>query len=207
MNKIRCVVFDVGGVLVELTGAQELLKLTGEKYRSEAALGEAWIRSPVVRSYESGRCSRRAFARKIVDELELPIAADQFIERFSSWANGLFPGAKQLLEQVKRNYPIACLSNTNELHWPHQRDADYLNNIFDNMFLSYQMGMVKPDQEIYLSMIDLLGFPPGQILFIDDNQVNIDAAYNVGLQACRAKGIDQLQSVLLDYNCIDGRFT
>ena len=121
---------------------------------------------------------------------------------FADWPNGLLPGAKEMLECVKKKYSIACLSNTNALHWQNQKDADYLNVIFDTMFLSYQMGLVKPDANIYMSMIDHLSCSAHEILFIDDNQINIDGARNVGITAHRAKGIKEVTNVLSSHGCI-----
>jgi len=194
--EIVCVVFDVGGVLVELTGAARLLEWTEPKYRTESELYEAWICSPAVQHFECGHCSAKDFSAAIVREFELPVSDEVFIDEFEKWPNGLFKGAKPLLERVKGVIPIACLSNTNDVHWPNQKDAEYLNDIFDHMFLSYQMGMVKPDQRIFTSMIDALDVPPHQILFLDDNQICVDAGKRAGLTSHLAKGIDQVGRIL-----------
>ena len=54
MTEIKYVVFDVGGVLVELTGAAKLIEWTGSKYKTESELHDAWIRSPAVQWLECG---------------------------------------------------------------------------------------------------------------------------------------------------------
>ena len=195
-------VFDVGGVLVELTGAAKLIEWTGSKYKTESELHDAWIRSPAVQCFERGHCSSKEFSSLIVKELDLPVSGKVFIDEFKKWPNGLFDGSKSLLEQVKTILPIACLSNTNELHWPNQKDAEYLNNIFDQMFLSYQMEMVKPDQEIFDCMIDLIGLPPQHILFLDDNQINVDAGNRAGLTSHLSRGYDEVRHALEKFGCI-----
>ena len=205
VQNIKQIVFDVGGVLVELTGGARLIELTANRYQNEAELHEAWICSPAVQLFERGQCNADAFAAAIVSELALPISKQQFIQEFTSWANGLLPGAKDLLEQLKQSYPIACLSNTNVIHWPHQKDSEYLNRIFDQMFLSYEMGMVKPHTEIYHAMIEHLDVAPENILFLDDNQINVDAARTAGLHAELARGIGEARTVLKNYGLIPGR--
>ena len=64
------------------------------------------------------------------------------------------------------------------------------------MFLSYEMGMVKPDAEIYTTMIANIGLPAEQILFIDDNQINVTGALQTGLTAKQARGFNEVKAVL-----------
>ena len=202
MASIKFVVFDVGGVLVELRGGSILMNWTHPVYSTEAELHKAWILSESVRQFERGELSAETFAAQLVKEFLLPASPAEFLEEFVRWPNGLFPGAKEMLSTVKKGYSIACLSNTNVLHWLNQKDADYLNSIFDTMFLSYEMGMVKPDRDIYDEMIKQLQCDPDEVLFIDDNQVNIDGARHAGVIAHLAKGVDQVSGVLQDHGCL-----
>lgn len=54
---------------------------------------------------------------------------------------------------------------------------------FDNLYLSYQMHLMKPDDEIYIKMIKDLGVSSSSIYFFDDSQVNVDAAKKLGINA------------------------
>ncbi len=200
MSEIKYVVFDVGGVLVELVGANKFIEWTKNQYKHEYEFYEAWIRSPAVRQFERGHCTKEFFVDTVIEEMQLPVSAVQFTEEFQSWPNGLLDGIADLLKQVKTKLPIACLSNTNELHWPNQKDADFLNTIFDQMFLSYQMGMVKPDQEIYAAMIEQIGLPASQILFLDDNKINVEGAAKAGLVARQVRGYQEVKMILGQFN-------
>ena len=202
MNQIKYVIFDVGGVLVELTGADKFIEWTNHKYQHEYEFYQAWITSPAVQQFERGHCSKEYFVNAIIREMQLPVGANEFVEEFQSWPNGLLDGIAELLIEVKNRFPIACLSNTNELHWPNQKDVDFMNTIFDRMFLSYQMGMVKPDREIYTAVVEALDLLPQQILFIDDNQINIDGAAGAGITARLARGYPEVKAVLSEFNCI-----
>ncbi len=196
LDHIEYIVFDVGGVLVELTGAATLFEWTGDRFGSEAELYEAWICSPAVQEFERGHCSVDKFSKAVVNELGLPVTPSEFIDEFVRWPNGLLEGAASLLDQLKEFHRVACLSNTNELHWMNQKDAGYLNTVFDQMFLSYRMGMVKPDLEIFDSMIEQIRVPPHRVLFLDDNQINVDAAKQSGLHAHRVLGVGETRVVL-----------
>ena len=187
---------------MEITGAAKLIEWTGSRFKTESELYDAWIRSPAVQHFERGHCSKKEFSSCIVSEFHLPVSEEAFIKEFIAWPNGLLTGAKSLLQQVKKKFPVACLSNTNEMHWPTQKDADFLHNIFDQMFLSYQLGMVKPDQEIYRHMIHSIGIPAQHILFLDDNQINVDGATQLGLTSCLTKGVEEARFVLEKFGCI-----
>jgi putative hydrolase of the HAD superfamily len=67
---------------------------------------------------------------------------------------------------------------------------------FHSYYASHMVGFVKPDKAIYQHVIDSLQVAPQSILFIDDNQVNIDTANALGMQAFRVKGIEEARRVL-----------
>ena len=183
---IRCVVFDLGGVLVELGGVRDFGDLINEP--DDAEVWARWLRSPWVRDYERGRCSTEAFARGMVEEFALPGSPSEFIERFRAWPRGLMGGAKELVEGLTSRVRVACLSNTNELHWNHQSEAFELAVLFPTRFLSHELGLIKPDREVYDHVVGALSVPADAVLFFDDNQLNVDAARDTGLRAERVQG-------------------
>ena len=197
------IIFDVGGVLVELVGGEKMMEWTAGRYASMPEMYHDWIMCPAVKQFERGHCSSDAFSEEIVRDLDLPVSPAEFLEEFMKWPNGLLPGIRETLESVKQSYSIACLSNTNSAHWYSQRDTEFLNNIFDNMFLSFQMGMVKPDDEIYRETVRRLGINAEKILFLEDNRVNVEAAARCGINAELALGTEQVRDVLTRYGCID----
>lgn len=189
----RVVVFDLGGLIVELAGVPEF----GEWTRlDEEEVWARWLRSPAVRSYESGRSSTERFARDVVREFELSIEPGRFLERFERWPRGLLPGARELVREVRATHRVACLSNSNPLHWPRFRDELGLLGEFDALFSSHELGCVKPDREIFERVVRELRAPPGSVLFLDDNEINVRGGREAGLRAERARGPAEARSVL-----------
>jgi len=183
---IRCVVFDLGGVLVELGGVREFGDMIGEP--DDSLVWSRWLESPWVREYERGRCTTDAFADGLVQEFGLGCTPAEFLDRFRAWPKGLIGGATELVERVSRELPVACLSNTNALHWEHQADAFRLADLFPTRFLSHELDLIKPDREIYEHVVEALALPAESILFLDDNQPNVEAARAAGLRAERTIG-------------------
>lgn len=196
--EIDAVLFDMGGVLVELGPLDELLgdTMDGEEFWPR------WLASPSVRGLESGRCSVEEFARGLVDELELTITADDVIERFAAFPRGLYPGTVDLVASVPESITTGVLSNTNPLHWDHQVDGAAIRDLCQHAFLSYLLGAVKPDREIYDLVAAELAIEPARILFLDDNQINVDGARAAGWQAEVAKGPAEAAKALARHGII-----
>src|SRR5262249_2165590 len=94
-NNIRVVLFDVGGVLVELSGLT-LLQSWLENRMTEDQIYTFWLTSPVVRAFETGNLPAASFAERLVAELKLPVNGDEFLSAFCGWMHGVFPEAVDL---------------------------------------------------------------------------------------------------------------
>ena len=144
----KIILFDLGGVLVELTGVPVLLQWTKHRY-DEESLWEAWLNSPAVRSFEKGCSTAEQFADGLIKEMDLPVDRAEFIHRFREWPKGLFPGVPSLLEKLKATYTLACLSNSNVLHWPILMKNMGLENMFQYHFASHLIHKLKPYRESF----------------------------------------------------------
>lgn len=183
---IDVVLFDLGGVLIELGGSAELGRLVGEP--SEEELWRRWLGCPWVRSFERGHCDPEAFSAGMVESWGLDLSPDAFLELFTAWPKGFYPGARELVDSLAGRTRAACLSNTNALHTKLEWSGTGVADLFETCFFSHEMGHVKPDREAFEFAIASLGCAPASILFLDDNQINVDAARRVGLRAEMTRG-------------------
>ena len=159
------ILFDLGGVLIELAGVERMLEWCPELGTTEE-LWRRWLRSPAVRRYETGAASSEEFAREIVREFDLPVTAETFIAAFEFWPRALYPGVADLLAGLAPHYRLASVSNTNALHWARFRHDWSLDACFHHNFPSYQVGKLKPDADYFdqhASSVEL--WSPGSPLF------------------------------------------
>lgn len=77
-----------------------------------------------------------------------------------------------------------------------EREFAWIGN-FDVLVWSYQLGIAKPDPAIYRHTLEKLGVTPDEALFIDDKQVNIDAALALGMRGMLFTTVDKLRSDLV----------
>jgi putative hydrolase of the HAD superfamily len=150
--------------------------------------------SPWVRRFERGKCPPAEFAAGAVEELSLAVSPDEFLAEFASWDRGPLPGALELLEALAPVCRLACLSNNNEIHWSRLRGT--FQRWFERCYLSHEIGMVKPDPEVFQHVISDLGCPAGKILFLDDNPECVETAVQSGMKAAQARGVEGAREAL-----------
>jgi putative hydrolase of the HAD superfamily len=193
-NAVEFVLFYLGGVLIELGGVATLQEMAG--IASDDDVWHRWLASPWVRRFETGRCSAVEFSVGVVAEWQLDLPPERFLEVFRDWPIGPYPGAQDLVDEVQRSVPVGCLSNTNSMHWEHQSAMWPLLDGFDRTFLSFELGLVKPDVDIFQAVADQLPVDRARVLFLDDVALNTDAARNFGFRSEQVRGPEECRTVL-----------
>lgn len=187
--------FDRGGVIVELAG-RPAFRAWLPQSMSDEEIWERWIRSPAVRSFESGNSSAEAFASGVIAEFGLAVEPHSFLAEFEQWARAPFPGALDLLDQLRGRFQLACFSNTNAMHWPRFLGEMGLGEAFHAHFASHELGVLKPDREAYELVVRALGCPAERVLFLDDVAINVEGARDAGLAAHRVQGPEGARTLL-----------
>jgi putative hydrolase of the HAD superfamily len=200
-SDIHVVLFDVGGVLVELSGVEVMLGWLGQSMTTEE-MWRRWLRSEPVRQFETGRIEAAEFATRVTQEFDLPVDPQRFLESFTRWPTGLYPGTLEMLERIPSTYQRALLSNSNSLHWPRVLGEMQLGSVFDHHFVSHLTGRIKPDADAFEHVAATLGCAPARVLFLDDNSLNVEAARQVGMQSVRVQGALEAQRALTDFGII-----
>lgn len=184
---IRNIIFDLGGVLLNinpLLSLDEFAKLSG---LSQAELRNRLEQEKIFEKFDTGNISPTEFRSGLCQIMNKQIN-DSEIDR--AWNKLLldFPAQRvHLLQELKKNYHIFLLSNTNMIHfWHyshvfHQTYDTKLTDLFDKLFLSYEIGMHKPDAGIYDYVIQTALLQPSECVFIDDSFINIEAAEKLGI--------------------------
>lgn len=191
-DDIRIILFDIGGVLLELNNP---VTTFGVDF-GEAEFHRRWLMSPSVRNFESGGSTAQEFAESVRAELQLPYDAATFLDRFNAWPGRLFTYAIELVRRIDDQYVCAILSNTNALHWQSFGIDEAFAGRFDRQFLSYETGLLKPDDEAFAHVVDEYRCRPEQILYFDDNPLNVAAADRLGIRAVQSREEASLTAAL-----------
>jgi len=184
--------FDLGGVLVENTGAAGLAAMLPSPLEP-GELWRRWLGSPAVRAFERGLIAPEDFAAAFIDEWQLALEPAAFLEAFAGWPRGLYEGAEALLRELRGRHRLACLSNTNPLHW---RRLTPLKALLDACFVSHETGFVKPDREAFAHALERLGAAPQDVCFFDDLLPNVSAARGMGIRAFQVGSFAAIEPIL-----------
>ena len=196
MKDIKNIVFDLGGVIVDLdipSSIKAFAKLgivpqgiTLEKL-SRGGIPKDWEMREMMHAMDIGDMSASEFVGLMLKAAKPGTTEQDIVEAF----NRIIRLPRHRLEWLKRlreHYRVFLLSNIGELHWAetsrvaHSLGID-IEECFDEVFLSYQLRMVKPDPRIFQHLIEATGIVPEETLYIDDLPDNIRAGQAVGLQA------------------------
>src|SRR5207237_492779 len=107
------------------------------------------------------------------------------------------PGAAELLDSLRSRYRIAALSNSNELHWDRNTNEMGITSLFEIAISSHEVGVCKPDPEIYLTALERLRVPPQAVMFFDDVDANVAAASDLGMRAFQVDGVEGVRERLV----------
>jgi len=186
---IKNIVFDLGGVLVGLNRNACTDAFSKIGFDSFGDILNDYIQGGFFLKYELGEVSTDTFREWIRGQIK-PRMRDSVKNPDIDNAMGAFlekvPEYKlDLLIELRSRYRVFLLSNTNpiaiEVVKPY---FNYKNlkfeNFFEQTFLSYEMGLAKPDKEIFIEMTKKANLIPSESLFIDDAAVNIDSARRTG---------------------------
>jgi glucose-1-phosphatase len=195
------VLFDLGGVLIAPGGVAPLRALSG--IGSDEALWARWLSCPWVRRFEAGGCTPEEFAAGVVDDWELPLEPAAFLQEFGGWPEPPYDGALELVADVQARVQTGFLSNMNSFQWAANYEGIPLTDAFTYRFLSFELGAVKPDSAVFDAVAARLPVPRGQVLFLDDNVINVTAAEDAGFTARHVRGVGEARSALAAAGVLD----
>lgn len=198
MNQIKNIIFDLGGVLLDLDVHRCLERLEGIGLHEVRQWMTGTNEKGFFKEYECGTLTTEQFRDRIREEVgrELP---DEEIDRIWNSMLKEIPDYKfELLLKLKENYNLYLLSNTNDLHWKECAGKFIYKGMpmldcFTQVFLSYRMHLAKPDVEIFQTVLKEAGLKADEVLFIDDSEENCQAAAKLGIGVCHYVPGDNLE--------------
>jgi len=180
-NETKAVIWDMGGVLLREWDPVPRQQLAVDWGIPLKTLNRLVFQSESARLAATGDVSEQEHWEWIGRQVGVP-AADLSAFQLQFWAGDrIDPDIREFLASLKNDYLIALLSNA----WTGTRKVldEYYNclGLFHHAIISAEVRLVKPDPAIYHLMLDQLEVKPGQAIFVDDLQENIDAAEQLGI--------------------------
>lgn len=198
--KIRNIIFDLGGVLLNINPLLALLEFEKISGIGKDELLKRILNEQIFEKFDTGAHSPAQFRSELCKIMSRKVTD---IEIDQAWNSLLldFPVPRaELLQQLRKNYRVFLLSNTNIIHYWHYTQQFYLKygvkmtDLFDRLFLSYEIGIHKPDAGIYTYVLQNANINPSETVFFDDSLANIEAAKLLGIAGIHIKDNNDVTS-------------
>lgn len=186
---VKNIIFDLGNVIIDLdfeATDYDFKNLYGFNY--DEVMEEVKKENGVYNKYEKGQISTQTFLNEM-SSFDESISHDEVKNAWLAKLLDIPEENYQLLEDLKGNYRTFCLSNTNKLDIgfvyklvKNDKGVENLDPYFEKVYLSNEMGMRKPDAEIFEKVLTDNGLNPEETLFIDDTEEHIMTANSLGIQ-------------------------
>lgn len=206
-SRIKNIVFDLGDVILNIDvplASSSFGKLSGKEQHEILAL---FKEKELFRLFETGLVDEDGFRNMVRELLEFPDWSEEIID--TAWNSLLLdipPARIGLIKALSKNYRLFLLSNTSSIHIKQVNKilhaasgVEKLDDLFEKVYVSYEMGLMKPNPEIYLQVLRESDLAAEETLFLDDNADNIAAASKLGIDTILVQKPVTILDYLKDY--------
>lgn len=192
---IKNIIFDFGGVIINIDPSKTLdafIELMGKGNSKE--LNVKIIEDDLYHYLETGKINPQKFRDGLKKLMNIDVEDEKIDNAWNALIMDIPPERIKILEEVKNNYRIFLLSNSNIIHYKNYRsnfekEFGYktFSDLFEKAYFSHEMGYRKPDKRIYNYVLRKQKLNPRETLFIDDSLINIEAARKLNILSYHLK--------------------
>ena len=185
------IIFDLGGVVVDVESDRLIHQVAQLIGRSFEEVHEAVYHVELLLPFELGQITPRDYYEGLKQRIKMSWSYEQFVR---AWNDILRenPQVTKLVPRLRQHHKLIALSNTNALHLQHIKAIPSLS-LFDDWVASCDVGLRKPDPDIYRLAVARVGVQPEAAVYIDDRPELVEAGRSAGLTAIRCENGEQLE--------------
>lgn len=195
---IRWVLFDADGVLQAMPEGwrDRLLALLGDE-PAETLL-------QLFAGEQEETLTGGSFRAKVAEVLQRQSVRTDPEQVVESWRHLVVdPGMTARIAELRAaGVRCALATNQQDVRVEHMRSMPEYDGLFDEQFYSAELGLAKPDPAFFSTIVQRLGVPAGDVLFVDDVPANVEGARQAGIHAELFEqhgGVNELNRILAEY--------
>jgi len=201
---IKTVIFDLGGVVLPLNPQQAIQRFEQLGVKDAATQLDSYTQQGIFGQLEGGLIDEETFRKEFQKLYGRAVSFEECCYAWQGYARGDVPqrNLDTLLQLRQQGYRVILLSNTNPfmMEWVASNRFDGqghgIAHYFDALYLSYQMKLMKPSEEIFMRVLMAEQTSPSNCLFIDDGIRNVAAASQIGMKTmCPENGADWTKEI------------
>ena len=188
-KNIKNIVFDLGGVLVDLDFKNAINGLQQAGFANVKEQLQAFDQDGIFQKFELGEINADEFRTAIRENSTVTLTDEEVDTLWNSMLVEVPRKKLELILELRGKYMVYLLSNTNSIHWDYVCNNAFnyrgfrVNDYFEETFLSFEMHLAKPDKAIFEKVLHEANLLPEETLFIDDSEANCKAAEELGIHA------------------------
>ena len=205
--KTRLVLFDIGGVIIDLDFQDARSTLESEFLMDPSTFSEltrSGYRGEVLSVTEKamiGAIGTSEYLLAFQNGCKRPVPLETVQRLRETMLGPERPEMLELLDQLRKQVAIAAFTNTMALHWDLLTDAKRYRfpQFFQTIFASHLLGDAKPRIESFKKVLNALSVSPEEVVFIDDSEVNVSGASQLGIKGIVFKSVASVRAELRNY--------
>ena len=194
MKAIKWILFDVGGVIVQLILKNPEGYTVGSRHFDQKEL-EGFYYTKDINSYMLGTLSHEQLLSRYLRSKKFDLSVEELNAVIQEDISPIL-GMKELIENLSQKYKIALATNDGNLISKYKIEKSGVLPYLSKVIASYRIRMLKPDMAFYKKALEIIGVQPAECAFIDDMQENVDAANSLGMKGVLFTSVLQLQKDL-----------
>ncbi len=200
--KIENIIFDFGGVVLDIDPQLTVKEFEKLGFNNKEKINSPEFTHDLLCKFERGIFTPEVFRKKLREFLEIDATDQQLDDAWNALLYDIPRERIEVIEEVKKHYPIYLLSNSNEIHYDlYVRDLQLrfgyreFDELFTKAYFSFDLHLCKPEPEIYEFVMYQHGLNPETTLFIDDKEENIATAKKVGFKTYQLKAPQRVRDI------------
>lgn len=203
---IKNIVFDFGGVFLDLSIPNCVKKFEDLGVYDAQEMLDPYKQNGLFLELESGHLNAEEFVQTLNSRYHLNLDYDDVNQSIRAIVVNVGEYKFDFLDEMelKKNYNVYLLSNTNPFIYSWANSDSFLKNgkriedFFHKTFCSYKMGVCKPEKKIFDMLLEDTKIDPTETLFVDDSLANIEMGTHLGFQTLMPKDGEDWRSTLMD---------
>lgn len=206
MHFVKNIIFDLGGVIINLdmqATEQAFLRLFGEDAK---VLQTVEAQQDIFYPFEKGLITDKVFRDRMRNHVGQNVTDQEIDDAWNAMLGSIPKERLDFLKKLKKDYRIFLLSNTNIIHYrafnkilkdAHQEET--LSPFFEYCYYSHEIGMRKPNADIFEYVLTQNRLQPEETIFLDDTLMHLEGASTLGINVEQVQGERDIFSILSNF--------
>ena len=209
MGQIKNIIFDLGGVIINLDIPKTISEFNKLSNQSFESIYNQLQQTPVFDLFDKGQITEKDFFIELKKALQNDVTDEELLFAWNAMLLDFPKHRLELLSKLKPNYRLFLLSNTNESHVLEfektlvaSHGYQNLEPFFEKVYYSCRMNQRKPNADIFESVLNENNLIAEETLFIDDSPQHVEGALTLGIKAMLLEKNNEVEDLLKELKLI-----